>query len=287
MHADDAHALAEQHFATLVAALEAGRSDALVRYLETASRFHTYSFRNQCLIAAQCPTATRVAGYQAWRQLGRWVRRGETGIAILAPITRRRADVDADSDAIEDAERTRVHGFRSAYVFAQTDGDPLPTIAHDTAGDPGVYLAALEQAITDAGVVITRLADLGGAHGYSQPGRITILESLTPADTAAVLVHEFAHEPLHQRGDLRPVSKTVRETEAEAVTFIVGTAIGIRSSVDATDYIQLYDGNADTLRQSLHRIQATAKTILSALPLETLSFAADETSRVALMSAQT
>ena len=56
-----------------------------------------------------------------------------------------------------------------------------------------VHLAALEQAITDAGVVITRLADLGGAHGYSQPGRITILESLTPADTAAVLVHEFAH----------------------------------------------------------------------------------------------
>ena len=117
MHADDAHKLAEQHFATLVAALEAGRSDALVRYLETASRFHTYSFRNQCLIAAQCPTATRVAGYQAWRQLGRWVRRGETGIAILAPITRRRADVDADGDAIEDAERARVHGFRSAYVF--------------------------------------------------------------------------------------------------------------------------------------------------------------------------
>jgi hypothetical protein len=47
--------------------------------------------------------------------------------------------------------------------------------------------------ITDAGVVITRLTDLGGAHGHSQPGRITILESLAPADTAAALVHEFAH----------------------------------------------------------------------------------------------
>jgi hypothetical protein len=69
----------------------------------------------------------------------------------------------------------------------------LPTLAHDATGDPGVHLAALEQAITDAGVVITRLADLRGAHGYSQPGRITILESLTPADTAAVLVHEFAY----------------------------------------------------------------------------------------------
>jgi hypothetical protein len=153
-------------------------------------------------------------------------------------------------------------------------------IAHDTAGDPGVYLAALEQAITDAGVVITRLAGPGGAHGYSQPGRITILESLTPADTAAVLVHEFAHELPRQRGDDRPASKTVRETEAEAVAFIVSAAIGIRSSVDATDYIQLYDGSADTLRQSLHRIQATAKTILSALPVETPAVAAHETTRL-------
>src|SRR4029077_13508827 len=106
----------------------------------------------------------------------------------------------------------------------------------------------------DAGVVITRLANLGGAHGYSQPGRITILESLTPPEPAAWRVHEFAHELLHQRADDRSTSKTVRETEAEAVAFIVGTAIGIRSSVDATDYIHLYDGSADTLRQSLHRI---------------------------------
>src|SRR3989442_8242399 len=104
MHADDAHKLAEQHFDTLVAALEAGRSDALVRCLETASRFHTYSFRNQCLIAAQCPTAPRVAGYQAWRQLRRWVRRGVTGIAILAPIPRRRDEVVDDGDSIVNDE---------------------------------------------------------------------------------------------------------------------------------------------------------------------------------------
>lgn len=129
--------------------------------------------------------------------------------------------------------------------------------------------------------MVTRRADLGGAHGYSQPGLITILESLTSADTFAVLVHEFAHELLHQRGDDRPASKTVRETEAEAVAFIVSTAIGIRSSVDASDYIQLYDGNADTLRQSLHRIQAIAKTILSALPLETPAVTGHEISRLA------
>jgi hypothetical protein len=86
---------------------------------------------------------------------------------------------------------------------------------------------------------------------------------------------------LHQRGDERPASKTVRETEAEAVAFIVSAAIGIRPSVDATDYIQLYDGNADTLRGSLHRIQATAKTILTALTLETPAVSPHEKIRVA------
>ena len=45
------------------------------------------------------------------------------------------------------------------------------------------------------------------------------------------------------------MSKTVRETEAEAVAFIVTTAIGIRSSVDATDYIQLYAGNTEETMQ--------------------------------------
>jgi hypothetical protein len=37
------------------------------------------------------------------------------------------------------------------HLAAQTDGNPLPTLAHDTTGDPGIHLAALEQAITDAG----------------------------------------------------------------------------------------------------------------------------------------
>ena len=70
--------------------------------------------------------------------------------------------------------------------------DLLATLAHDSTGDPDIHLASLEQAIADAGVVVTR-QNLGGAFGCSQPGRVTILESLTPADTAAVLVHEFAH----------------------------------------------------------------------------------------------
>jgi hypothetical protein len=162
----------------------------------------------------------------------------------------------------------------------QTDGDPLPTLAHDTTGDPGIHLAALEQAITAAGVVVTRLADLGGAHGYSQLGGITILESLTPAEvprcssmrSRTCCFTSVATPDRRPRQCAKPNPRPWR---------IVSAAIGIRSRLDATDYIQLHDGNADTLCQSLHRIQATAKTILSALRLEAPAVAAHQTTRIA------
>lgn len=38
--------------------------------LRAAARFHRYSFGNVCMILAQRPTATQVAGFQTWRSLG-------------------------------------------------------------------------------------------------------------------------------------------------------------------------------------------------------------------------
>ena len=49
------------------------------------AQFHNYSWNNQLLIAMQCPTATRVAGFHTWRKMNRFVRKGEKGITILAP----------------------------------------------------------------------------------------------------------------------------------------------------------------------------------------------------------
>src|SRR5437588_10206181 len=71
-------------------------SDRWARWLRTASKFRRYSFGNQLLIAAQCPDATRVAGYKKWRELGRQVRRGEKAIRILAPVVRMVADDDGN-----------------------------------------------------------------------------------------------------------------------------------------------------------------------------------------------
>jgi nicotinamidase-related amidase len=62
-------------------------SEAWQEMLRAAARFHRYSFGNVCMILAQRPTATQVAGFQTWRSLGRSVTKGEKGIAILAPVT--------------------------------------------------------------------------------------------------------------------------------------------------------------------------------------------------------
>ena len=83
-----AKALVQGALDTLCEALKAGKSDALKKYLRAMSRFHRYSLGNVLLIAKACPDASHVAGFQAWRKLGRWVRKGERGIAILAPIAR-------------------------------------------------------------------------------------------------------------------------------------------------------------------------------------------------------
>src|SRR5882757_1903888 len=82
-----------------VAALRAGveklqSGDDWQRALDVQARFHNYSFGNCALIAMQRPDATGVAGFNAWRQLGRSVKKGEKGIQILAPAGVGRREVE-------------------------------------------------------------------------------------------------------------------------------------------------------------------------------------------------
>ena len=60
----------------LVSALNSGRSEALTNYLAAMSRFHRDSFFSVMLIARACPHATHLAGYQTWKSLGRYVKKG-------------------------------------------------------------------------------------------------------------------------------------------------------------------------------------------------------------------
>jgi N-terminal domain of anti-restriction factor ArdC len=73
--------------------------------------------------ALQKPNASYVAGFRTWSNLGRFVRKGEKGILILAPMTKRIAQEDACHREIE---ATRIVGFHSAYVFDRLSRDLRP-----------------------------------------------------------------------------------------------------------------------------------------------------------------
>jgi hypothetical protein len=269
----------------LIEQLEAGKSDALTNYLTAMSRFHNYSFGNVLEIARQMPTATRVAGFWTWKNLGRSVNAGAKGIRILAPIVgvRRKKDREAEKDITKQNERVLL-GFRNAYVFdiSQTNGVDLPTM-HEVSGDPGENIDRLAAFLKGKGIQLVYNEKIAPALGMSYGGRIAILPGQSKAEEFSTLVHETAHELLHRAERRTATTKTVRETEAEAVAFVVGKAVGLVAGTASADYIQLYQGNASLLAESLEVIQQTAGVILAALepPIEDGATDAAELAEVA------
>lgn len=258
------HNLVEQSFEGLAEALDAGRSDQLRAFLAAMARFHKYSFQNVMLILSQRPDATHVAGFHTWRSLGRAVRKGEKGIAIFAPMMLK-AKAEDPSRAAPGEEPEKVLRFRVVHVFdiSQTDGEPLPDLDR-VQGDVSGVLPRLETIVAAHGIGLSE-EELGGADGVSRGGSIALRPGLEPAQRFGVLVHEFAHELLHKtEADKRP-SKTVRETEAEAVAHVVCDAMGLETGSAAADYITLYSGDRELLMASLDRIQKTACRIIEGL----------------------
>jgi antirestriction protein ArdC len=246
----------------LIAALNAGQSEALTGYLQAIGRFHRYSLHNVLLIASQKPQASYVAGFCTWNQLGRFVKKGEKGILILAPIVRRNAENDEEREDASDS----VAGFRAAYVFdvSQTDGQELPQIGI-VQGDPREYRDRLRTFAMAQGISVEYSSAIAPARGTSSGGRITLLPEQSPAEEFSTLAHELAHELLH-RGDRRgSTSRRVRETEAEATAFVVCHAIGIETGSAACDYIQLWNGDAQLLTESLGHVRQAASQMLTAL----------------------
>jgi hypothetical protein len=255
----------------LFAALNEGRSETLTQYLAAMARFHRYSLGNIMLIASQRRDATRVAGFRTWNKLGRFVRKGEKGIFVLAPIMRRKTE---GLDNLELKESTIPAGFRPVYVFdvSQTDGQELPVVC-SVSGDPREYRERLALLIDRLEIGLEYSEAIAPALGTSSGGKITLLPGQSLAAEFVTLSHELAHELMHRTERRSATSKCVRETEAEAVAYVVSQAIGLETISAAKDYIQLYNGDANLLIESLEIIQSTANSILQSIGVDQESIA--------------
>lgn len=264
MNSESIKKATNQAIEQLVEALNAGHSEALARYLAAMAKFRTYSLLNILLILKQCPNAARVAGYRTWQAFGRQVKQGEKGIMILAPIFRKRTEAANESNTTD--ESRKVTAFRAVYVWdeQQTTGKELPEIG-SVSGDPCVYLDRLEDFVRASSIRLEYSTDIAPARGMAEKGKITLLPDQTPAETFATLVHELAHSDMHFGGRRGDTNRRIRETEAEAVAYVVCTAIGLRTGTAARDYVGLYGGDSKVLLESLEYVQATASRILNAI----------------------
>ena len=143
-------------------------------------------------------------------------------------------------------------------------GQALPEIG-SVNGDPREYRERLAKFVADQAIALEYSDDIAPARGISESGKITLLPGQSPAEEFATLAHEVAHEMMHRDERRASTSKRIRETEAEAVAFVVCTAIDLDTGSAAADYIGLYGGDAKLLSESLEYVQRTATQILNAI----------------------
>jgi len=239
--------------------LESGRWK---EWLTFQARFHRYSTANSWLILIQRPGATRVAGYRTWQTVGRQVRGGSKGIAILAPISRRREKGKEDGDEEREEVRRSVW-FKTVYVFdvADTDGDPLPRASEDLTGNdvPLVTLMGRAEAL---GVPVSEKPMRESLGGYYADGKVTLNANKPPMQRAKTLAHELAHHV----GGHKPCAdeREMQEVFAESVAFAVMSAMGVDSSSYTLGYLGVWAGDSGpaAVRLMAEAVQGTAEKII-------------------------
>ena len=264
------------------------QSESYAQYLQTMSRFHHYSVNNQVLIHMQKPDATLVAGFNKWKnQFGRNVIKGEHGIKIIAPtpfkkkIEQEKLDpdtqlpmLDADGKIITEEKTIQIPMYKPVTVFdvSQTEGRPLPQLAHDLSGNVANYDVFMEALRRSSPVPISMEVMGGGMDGYFdlEHQDIAIRKGMSEVQTVSAVIHEMAHALLHNRTkdteEKTPeLSRSTEEVQAESISYAVCAYYGIATGDNSFGYIASWskDKTLPELRESLEVISKTADGLIN------------------------
>ena len=237
-----------------------------------------YSFGNQLLIASQRPEASFVAGFRAFLDLNRCVRKGERAIRIFAPMTTvRQLDTERTrpkGDSNEDPERLTL--FRSVPVFDVAQTDPLPGREPVTLEPPREpitgeshrhLLKPLRALARELGYSVSIRALKGSAEGWcdSRAREIVANSRLAPNGQVRVLVHELAHA---LGIGYREFTRRQAEVLVDTVTFVVCASCALDVSGESVPYVAGWgerEGGLEAIRNYAERIDAVARRIEDAL----------------------
>ena len=254
-------------------------------YLNFCAKLPRYSVNNQILIMMQKPDATMCQSFTNWKEVNRFVRKGEKGIRILAPAPYKmqkeqdkmdasgKAILDKDGEPVKETVEVTINAFKpvSTFDISQTDGEPVPTPGVDelTGSVEGyeTLLAAIKEVVP---VPISFEQIDSGAKGFYhlEENRIVVQEGMSEAQTVKTLLHEASHQALHSKEAMDSAgekkSKNQKETEAESVAYVVCQHYGIDTSDYSFPYVATWSADKEVpeLKASLDTIRRTASELI-------------------------
>ncbi len=261
------------------------QSDKFRLFLSTMAKFHDYSIGNLILIMIQKPAATHVAGFNTWKDLGRWVKSGEKGIAILAPVMPPRPTCPDCGARISKGVRfcpqcgkevevqEEIGGapryFKVVYVFdlSQTEGKPLPEFEVPVlTGEANEELFSKIMTLAKAqGLTISfesRPDQDPEIKGFYSGKLIWVRPEEPRAQQLKTLLHEVAH--YYSEGVFQ-IPRRDAETIAESAAFAVGAHFGFDSGVRSFPYVALWSQDKKVLEQNLSAVRRVTTVIIEGI----------------------
>jgi len=275
------------------------------RALEFAAKFRSRSFNNTVLIYVQHyaafqegrvpePMPSYVAGFRQWLSLNRHVMKGQTGYAILAPVTARFASSTPESTESwrrlargekpnwGEVVRSKLVGLKPAYVWdvSQTDGDPLPETPRPTllqGQAPFGLWDGLADQITARGFelrLVSNAAAIGGANGLTDylTREVSVRMDMDDAAQVKTLAHELGHVMLHSPDDAdAAMHRGIAEVEAESVALMIGAAHGLATDDYTVPYVASWARSVpgkspvEVVQSTAERVRGAVVTILDEL----------------------
>ena len=229
------------------------KSEEFQHYLDTMAKFWEYSYHNQLLIYFRMPTASQVAGFKAWQELGRKIKKGSKAIQILAPRIRVEKKDGKDEEVICNYFPVNV------FDISQTEGEELPDISIALKGDDQQKLLEALQNFCEVRQIKLDFQNLGvnGLYGYSQGGKVVVSSSDSVNMKVNTLVHEIAHELLHHPSEL---SKQQKEIQAEGTAYVVCKHFGLETK--SFTYLALHEVDASQIMDNLEAIAKASKEVI-------------------------
>lgn len=235
----------------------------------------------------------QVKSYKQWQEKGIQVKKGEQSLKIYAPFVQYKIKKDSNGNPIKkggywdyekDENGKKIKAgtkFLQVPVFNsdQTNGEEIGLITKINLVNENNEISEqllnnfINEISTKYNIPIQQKVLSPNLGGFYMPGNhtITLNENRDNKEKLKVLFHELGHSMLHNKEMIKSseeISTGIKEAEAESVSFILSSKLGIDGGSDF--YIKSYGNDVKTIKDRLERITEASKDVFNKIDFDVL-----------------